>query len=107
AWSGLVRRARTEDHGGRARFHGDGQRVWLLSAPWADPGDHAVEFSDLAAHTYGHPDDVGRQRHLGEALTEHAKKFTRVRARHAGSRFPGRSLSELDSQARRRRERYQ
>jgi acyl-CoA reductase-like NAD-dependent aldehyde dehydrogenase len=43
--------------------------VCLLSAPWADPRDYAVEFSDLAAHSYGHPDDVGRQRCLGEALT--------------------------------------
>src|SRR5215467_1380376 len=79
-------RARTEDYGGRTRSYRDGQCVCLLSASWADPRDYAVEFSDPAAHTYGDPDDVGRQRCLGEALTY-----------HAGSRLPGRCLSEFDS----------
>src|SRR5262245_38437684 len=70
-----------------------------LSASWADPRDYAVEFSDLAALTYGHPDDVGRQRRVGEALTYDAKKFIRVRAEHAGGRLLGGCLSELDSES--------
>src|SRR5215475_16220646 len=100
--SGLVCRARTEDYGGRTRSHRDGSCVRLLSAPWADPCDYAVEFSDLAAHTYGHPDNVGWQRRPGKTLTQHATKFTRVRACHAGSRLPGRCFSKLDPSAKRR-----